>query len=114
MACNPCENNFQGYQSVVVSIQQSGSNALVYVSNKGRNIVMIRRILLCYTTPYGWGMLYLRPPDDQISWIYPSTYLETGISALYYKLNMSNAQIVQAQAEYIEITGRSRSCTLTQ
>ncbi len=113
MACNPCENNFQGYQTVVVSIQKSRGTANLYVKNQGRNIVMIRRILLCYTTASGWGMLYLRPPDAGISWIYPSAFLETGITALYYQLNASNAKIVQAQAEYIEIDGRSRSCATT-
>ena len=111
MPCNSCENNFQGYQSIVVSIQKSGSNALLYVQNQGRNIVMIRRILLCYTTTTGaWGMLYLRPPNDPISWTYPSAFLETGMTALYYTLSVSNVKIVQAQAEYIEIEGRSRSC----
>lgn len=110
MACNSCENNFQGYQSIVVSIQKSGSNALLYVQNQGRNIVMIRRILLCYTTTFGYGILYLRPPTDPISWIYQSAFLEPGIKALYYKLSVSNGKIVQAQAEYIEIEGRSRSC----
>ena len=110
MPCNICENNFQGYQSIVVSIQKSGPSALLYVQNQGRNIVMIRRILLCYTTTAGWGMLYLRPPTEAISWIYPSAFLETGITTLYYSLSMSNVNIVQAQAEYIEIEGRSRSC----
>jgi hypothetical protein len=114
MACNPCETGFQGYQSIVVSIQKSGATSLVYVQNQGRNIVMIRRILLCYTTSGGgWGMLYLRPPNDPISWIYPTAFLETGITALYYQLNVSGAQIVQAQAEYVEIDGRSRSCAST-
>jgi hypothetical protein len=112
MACNNCETSFQAYQSIVVSIKKSGSNALVYVQNQGRNIVMIRRILLCYTTSSGGaGMLYLRPPPEGISWTYPSGFLETGITALYYTFNASNAKIVQAQAEYIEIEGRSRSCT---
>ena len=79
MACNSCEINFQSYQSIVVSIQKSGSNALLYVKNQGRNIVLIRRILLCYTMQSGgWGMLYLRPPPDGISWTYPSGFLETG------------------------------------
>lgn len=113
MACNPCENDFQGYQSVVVSIQKSGTTANLYVQNQGRNIVMIRRILLCYTTSNGSGMLYLRPPNDPISWTYPSAFLETGTMALYYQLNAANAKIVQAQAEYIEIEGRSRSCAMT-
>ncbi len=111
MVCNICEKNFQGYQPIVVSIQKSGSNALLYVQNQGRNIVMIRRILLCYTSATGGsGMLYLRPPPDPISWTYPSAFLETGITALYYTLSVPNARILQAQAEYIEIEGRSRSC----
>jgi hypothetical protein len=113
MACNKCETNFESYQTIVVSIIKSGSNALVYVKNQGRNIVLIRRILLCYTTSSGGsGMLYLRPPPDAISWTYPSSYLETGITALFYKFNASNVKIVQAQAEYVEIEGRSRSCAV--
>ena len=111
MSCNSCENNFQGYQSVVVSVLKSGTNALLYVQNQGRNSVMIRRILLCYTTSTGgWGTLYLRPPPEAISWTYPSAFLETGITAHYYTLSASNMKIVEAQAEYIEFDGRSRSC----
>lgn len=113
MACNACETNFQGYQSVVVSIQKSGSNAVLFVQNQGRNIVMIRRILLCYTTASGGaGILYLRPPNDAIAWSYPSAFLEPGLTASYYTLNASNVKTVQAQAEYIEIEGRSRSCAV--
>lgn len=110
MSCNRCEETFQQYQSVVVSIQTSGSTANLYVQNRGRNIVLIRRVLLCYATESGWGTLYLRAAPDAISWVYPSTYLEQGITALYYQLNVANARIVQAQAEYVEIDGRSRSC----
>ena len=111
MACNSCETNFQAYQTVVVSVVQSGTSRLVYVQNQGRNIVLIRRIVLCYTTNAGgWGMLYLRAAPDPIAWTYPSTFLETGIMALYYTLNVPGVNITQAQAEYIEIEGRSRSC----
>ena len=111
MACNACETGFQAYQTLVVSIQKSGNNALLYVGNQGRNIALLRRILMCWTTPTGGATLYLRPSPDPISWIYPSAYLETGITALYYQLNNVPAgAIVQAQAEYVEIEGRSRSC----
>ena len=72
--------------------------------------MLIRRILFCYTTPTGSGTLYLRPPPDGIAWSYPSSYLETGITAFYYSLNVANVTSYQAQAEYIEIEGRSRSC----
>jgi hypothetical protein len=115
MACNSCETGFQSYQTVVVSIQKSGANALLYVNNQGRNIVLIRRILLCYQLPGGiTGTLYLRAAPDAISWTYPSTYLETGITALYYTLtNLAPGTIVEAQAEYTEIDGRSRSCVQT-
>jgi hypothetical protein len=100
---------------VVVSIVKSGSNTLLYASNQGRNIVLIRRILLCYQTPGGGtGTLYLRAAPDTISWTYPSTYLETGITALYYTLTgLAAGTIVQAQAEYTEIDARSRSCAQT-
>jgi hypothetical protein len=114
MPCNNCETGFQQYQTVVVSIQKSGITALLYVQNQGRNIVRMRRILLCYTGQGGTTTLYLRPSPDPISWIYPSAFLETGITALYYQLNnIAAGAIVQAQAEYIEVDGRSRSCPTT-
>jgi len=111
MACNACETNFQGALSLVVSITKSGTSALLYLGNQGRNILLIRRILLCQTSGGGSSTYYLRPPPDPISWTYPSSYLEPGITALYYSLtNVPAGAIVQAQAEYIEIEGRSRSC----
>jgi len=115
MACNVCETGFQQYQSLVVTVTKSGNNALLYLGNQGRNILLIRRILLCYFTPGGGATtLYLRAAPDGISWIYPTTYLETGITALYYQLNnLPAGTTVQAQAEYIEIEGRSRSCPTT-
>ena len=114
MACNPCETSLRSATSVVVSIVKSGANALVYVQNQGRNIVHLRRILLCYSTPTGgMGTLYLRPPPDSITWSYPTAYLEPGILALFYSFTPPAGSVVTAQAEYIEIEGRSRSCSET-
>jgi hypothetical protein len=114
MACNNCETGFQATQSVVVSIQKSGSNANLYVQNQGPNAILIRRILLCYQTPQGTTTLYLRASPQQITWIYPLSNLEQGITALFYQLNsLPRGTIVQAQAEYIEFDGRSRSCSET-
>lgn len=111
MACNPCETNFQSAESIVLSIQRSGNTALLYVANQGRNIALIRRILLSAAHGSGASTWYLRPPPDPISWVYPSAYIEPGLTALYYQLaNVSPGTIVQAQAEYVEIEGRSRSC----
>jgi hypothetical protein len=55
MACNSCETNFQGSQTLVVSVAKSGSRAVLSVGNQGRNIVLIRRILLCVSFPGGGG-----------------------------------------------------------
>lgn len=110
MTCNPCEMGFQGNQTIVPTISRSGTNAYLYITNQGRNIVLIRRILLCVSSSGGSSVFYLRYPD-QMTWTYPSTYLEPGIGALYYTLaNVASNAIVQAQAEYIEIEGRARSC----
>jgi hypothetical protein len=115
MACNSCETNFQGSQTLVVNVAKSGSSAVLSVGNQGRNIVLIRRILLCLTNAGGgYTVLYLRAAPDGISWMYPSTYLEPGITATYYIWkNLPADSIVQAQAEYVEIEGRSRSCPTT-
>lgn len=112
MACNSCETQFQSAQSLVAFITKSGSTALVYLRNQGRNICLIKRILVCYTTPAGGGStVYLRPPPDSIAWSYPSETLEQGITALFYSFTPPAGAIVQAQAEYIEIDGRTRSCS---
>lgn len=113
MACTRCEDfSFTPNSSIVTSIQISGSNANLYVQNQGKNAVEIRRILLCYQTDGGTSTLYLRAAPQGITWIYPLTYLEQGITALFYQLNnLPAGTIVQAQAEYIEFDGRSKSCS---
>jgi hypothetical protein len=115
MACTNCENfSFTPNSPIVASIQISGSNALLYVQNQGLNAVEIRRILLCYQSGGVTTTLYLRAAPQQITWTYPLTYLEQGITALFYQLtNLPTGTIVQAQAEYNEFDGRSKSCSQT-
>jgi hypothetical protein len=114
MTCNSCETTFQGSQSLVISVGASVTSAYLDVSNQGRNIVLIRRILLCASFAGGNFVLYLRPPPDPISWIYPSAYLEPGTGASFYVWHgLPVGSVVQAQAEYVEIDGRSSSCRAT-
>jgi hypothetical protein len=114
MTCNSCETTFQGSQTLVVSVTKSGSSAVLSVGNQGRNIALISRILLCMSHAGATTVLYLRAPPNPISWMYPSAYLEPGITATYYIWNgLAAGSIVQAQAEYVEIEGRSRSCVTT-
>lgn len=109
MACNTCETNFRSATSVVVSITKSGTTAYLYVQNQGRNIVHLRRIIVCSTSG---STFYLRPAPSGISWSGPE-YLEPGTTSLYYNWTPAAGSEVQAQAEYIEIDGRSRSCSET-
>jgi hypothetical protein len=114
MACNSCETTFQGSQTLVVSVVKSGTSAVLSIGNQGRNIALITRILLCMSHAGATTVLYLRSPPNPISWMYPSAYLEPGITATYYIWNgLAVGSLVQAQAEYVEIEGRSRSCPTT-
>jgi hypothetical protein len=114
MACNSCETTFQGSQTLVVSVAKSGTSAILSIGNQGRNIALINRILLCMSHAGGTTVLYLRAPPEPISWMYPSAYLEPGTTATYYIWNgLAAGSLVQAQAEYVEIEGRTRSCPTT-
>lgn len=109
MACNSCETSFQSATSLVVSISKSGTTATVFLKNQGRNILHVRRILVCSTSAGGTSTQFLRPPPAAISWSGPE-YLEPGTTSSYFTFTPPAGSIVQAQAEYIEIDGRSRSC----
>ena len=116
MACTTCENiSFIPNSPLALTIEITGSTARLYVRNQGRNAVEIRRILLCSSNAQGFfRILYLRAAPSGITWLYPLTYLEQGINALFYELNdLAPGTTVQAQAEYIEFTGRSKSCAQT-
>jgi|SRR5262245_41781811 hypothetical protein len=115
MACNWVENTFNQSENLVVSVNVSGTSATLWLQNTGHDILDIRRILLGYSQPGGGsGVLYLRPPPRPISWSYPSQTLEQGTGASYYTLTgLAPGTIVEAQAEYTEVQGRSRSCQYT-
>jgi hypothetical protein len=105
MACTSCQTSFQNAQPVVISIVKSGANALVFVQNQGRSIVHLRRIILCS----GGSTFFLRPPPAAISWSGPE-YLEPGATSQYFSTTPAAGASVEAQVEYVEISGRSRSC----
>jgi hypothetical protein len=98
-----------------VRIDVSGSDASLWLENKGENILQLTRILLGVSDPGGSAsVLYLRPPGQPITWSYPSATLEQGIGATFYTLTgLPPGAIVEAQAEYVEVQDRSRSCQFT-
>src|SRR5690348_11549054 len=59
-------------------------------------------------------VLFLRPPGQPITWSYSSATLEQGLGATFYTLTgLPHGAVVEAQAEYIEVQDRSRSCQAT-
>lgn len=116
MACNFPQQTFQQNLNLNVSINVSGSNASLWLQNTGKNVLQLTRILLGVTYPNNGGalVLYLRPPGQPITWSYPSPTLEQGIGATFYTLTgLPTGAIVEAQAEYVEVQDRSRSCQFT-
>jgi hypothetical protein len=108
--CTPCEESFSNYSPLTIYLQKSGSNILVYAKNNGRNIVLIKRLLLCREWSGGGRTInYLRESD----FIVGGERIEQGSTQLKYSASGSGAVSAKAYAEYIEITGRSQSCELS-
>jgi hypothetical protein len=115
MACNFPEQIFNENLNLDVSINTSGTTATLWLQNAGQNILQLTRILLGITYPNGSAVVYyLRPPGMPITWSFPSATLEQGTGATFYTFTgLPAGAVVEAQAEYIEVQDRSRSCQAT-
>ena len=109
MACDYCGNTFNSYQPLLITLQRSGGDVLLYTANQSRSIISISRILLCLRyASGGTTILYLRP-DFPIQTL-GRREVEQGMTVLQYQAT-SSANSTQAEAEYVEIAGRSVSCS---
>jgi len=115
MACNFPQTIFSDNLNLEVSVNVSGTSATLWLQNAGKNILQLTRVLIGVTYPNGAALvLYLRPPGQAIAWSYPSATLEQGIGAAFVTLNgLPSGSVVEAQAEYVEVQDRSRSCQYT-
>ena len=115
MACTFPQELFNENLNLNVSLNVSGTTATLLLQNNGQNILQLTRILLGVTYPGGSAtVLYLRPPGMPITWSYPGATLEQGLGAAFYTLSgLPSGATVEAQAEYIEVQDRSRSCQAT-
>lgn len=108
--CTPCEESLSYSSPLTIYLVKSGGNILVYARNNGRNIVVIKRLLLCREWSSGGRTInYLREPD----FIVGGERVEQGLTQLKYRASATGAVSARAYAEYIEITGRSLSCELS-
>ena len=107
--CTHCEQTFKGYAPLVLTVNKSGADILVYAKNNSPNILLIKRMLLCLQYTYGYSVLYIRE-GGFFDFFIGGERLEQGMSHLKFRISSSNAQKAQAEAEYIEAIGRSVSC----
>jgi hypothetical protein len=115
MTCSFPQEIFNENLNLEVSVNVSGTTATLWLENKGLNVLQLTRILLGVTYPGGSATVwFLRPPGEPITWSYSSATLEQGLGATFYTLTgLPHGAVVEAQAEYIEVQDRSRSCQAT-
>lgn len=109
--CTVCENIFKGYTPLVLTVKKSGNEILVYAKNNGQNILFIKRMLLCLEYNSGYSVLYIRE-GGYFDFVVGGERVEQNLSQLKFRFTISapGPQKAQAEAEYIEATGRSVSC----
>lgn len=109
--CAYCESTFHGYASLKMTVTKSGNDVLVYARNQGKNIILIKRALLCIEYNGSATILYIRE-GGYFDFYIGGERVEQGLTQLKFRINAPNAVRAQVEAEYIEITGRSVStCT---
>lgn len=107
-SCTGCEPTFRSYAPLIVSVTYSSGEVLVYAQNPGRNIVILKRILLCIEYTSGARtILFIR------NFTVGGDTVEQGSTQLKYRVAVSNVARIQAEAEYFEASGRNVSCTFT-
>jgi len=102
------EQVFKSYAPLILTVEKSGDEIRVYAKNNGPNIILIKRLILCIEYAQENQTLYIRQggPLDLLA---GGERLEQGATHLKFKISAPDAQRAQAEAEYIDVTGRSMS-----
>lgn len=108
-SCTPCEESFKGGHPLRLSIAKSGSDFLVYAQNVGKNLIFIRRIVVCRKFDGGMSLNIFRDETGP-GFVVGGARIEPGLSQLKVKLSAGSAASARAQAEYYEVTSRAMTC----
>ena len=104
------ESFFAQYAPLKMAVQRSGDRVLVYATNQGKNILLLKRMILRLGWPSGGATyLYLRPEDYYLG----GERIEQGWMHLKYQSGSTSAVDAQVSVEYMEVTGRSESPYVT-
>lgn len=108
--CSQCEDSLSESAPLKIYLTETNNTFHIYAQNRSRNIIIIKRILLCREWTHGGQTInFIRESDFLVG----GETLEPDGTHLKYRASSEGAISANAQAEYIEITGRSRSCELT-
>ncbi len=106
-SCEKCQGAFSGYVpsgQLELTISRSGNEVRVWAQNKSKSIIYLKRFLICRVYSGWWSVGYYRP----------ELYIEQGVGSLIHNESIGAGELsVQAEAEYIELTGRSVSNCLS-
>lgn len=92
-----------------LSVFKSGDNVLVYASNSGPDIVLIERMILEINQSH-W--IFIRE-GGYFDFYIGGGRLEQGLTHLKFKIKYPTATKAKATAEFIEVTEREQTSTVT-
>ncbi len=107
--CTTCETAFRSNAPLILRVSKPGNDVQVHAQNNGQNILIIKRMKLCLEYVSGSSMLYIRE-GGFFDFYIGGERLEQGLAHMKFRIASPAALRGQAEAEYIEITGRSQSC----
>lgn len=108
-ACTRCEQSLRP-SSLELTVTRSGTDVLVYAANRGMNILILKRMVLCLEGSGGsMSLLYIRE-GGYFDYYVGGERLEQGLTHLKFRTSAGSAQSARVRAEYFEVTGRSLSC----
>ncbi len=108
-SCTFCEENFKGYSPLILRIYKSGNDILVYAQNNTKNIILIKRLILCINYEYHSTLIYVRE-GGFFDFYIGGERLEQGTTQLKFRISAPSALSARVEAEYVEVTSRSTSC----
>lgn len=113
--CTTCETSFKDGRPLEMEVSDSASDLLIYATNTGKNIILIRRIIVCRNWPSGGRTLtYHRDTSSgTFGFQIGGARIEPGTSQLKVRISKGSAISAQAQAEYYEVPCRETSCNYT-
>ena len=109
--CTVCETSFKNGHPLRLTMNEFGGDLLIYAQNRGRNIVFVRRIIVCRRSSSGWqSLIFFRDEGTSQTFVVGGGRIEPGSTQLKVRVSKGGATEAMAQAEYYEVPCRALTC----